>query len=170
VEVAIARASDFFGPCITQAVTFGTRFFERVLAGKSAECFGDPDQPHAYTYMPDVADALVTLGHRPEAVGHVWHVPTHAAETTRQMIARMAHALDLPVKISRVPTWLIRTMGIVSPIMREIAEMTYQWEIPYVVDDSAFRKVFGAAPTPLNEAMATTARWALATHGGRIAA
>jgi len=40
----------------------------------STQLVGDPDQPHSYSYTPDVAEALVTLGARAEALGRVWHV------------------------------------------------------------------------------------------------
>lgn len=45
IEVAIGRASDFYGPGVVDS-HFGDRFWSRGLAGKPAECLGDPDQPH----------------------------------------------------------------------------------------------------------------------------
>jgi hypothetical protein len=36
--------------------------------------------------------------------------------------------------------------------------MTYQWEEPFIVDDSAFVETFGVNATPLDEAIATTLR------------
>ena len=40
--------------------------------------------------------------------------------------------------------------------MAALAEMVYQWELPYVLDDSAFRRRFGVEPTPVDEAIAAT--------------
>jgi len=54
VRVAIGRASDFLGTDLPFSCWSG-RFYARVLAGKPAECMGDPDMPHAYTYVDDVA-------------------------------------------------------------------------------------------------------------------
>jgi nucleoside-diphosphate-sugar epimerase len=171
VRVAIARASDFFGPgTSTQATVFGERFYQRVLAGKKAEIVGDPDLPHAYSYCPDVARGLIALGGSEEAMGKVWHLPTHEAETTRATIARFARALGEEVRITRVPTFLLRTAGVFAPIFREVAEMIYQWEIPYALDDRRFRVAFGFGPTPMDEAMIATAAWARATYGVRRAA
>lgn len=159
VRVAIGRASDFFGPDLPLSA-WSDRFYTRVLAGKPAECMGDPDMPHAYTYVDDVARSLVTLGERDEAMGHVWHLPTNPATSTRELARMLGEALGLQVEVARVPRLLLRAMGVFSPFMREVVEMTYQWEVPFAVDDSRFRAAFGQGPTPLPEAVAATAAWA----------
>jgi nucleoside-diphosphate-sugar epimerase len=163
LKVAVARASDFFGAGLQQSA-FSDRFFERVLAGKSAECFGDPDLPHSYTYAEDVVTALATLGARNEADGQIWHIPTPAAESTRALNERMGRALGITITTSRVPKLLMRTLGLFDPIMRELAEMMYQWEVPYVLDDSRFTRTFGIAATPIDEAVAQVASWARAHY------
>ncbi len=175
LAVAIGRAADFFGPGATNTGAFGDRFFARVLAGKSGECLGDPDMPHAYSYTPDVADGLVALGTRPlPAGGHargVWMLPVQPAESTRAVIGRFAAALGRPIGVSTVPGWLLRAMGLFSPMIREVVEMTYQFRQPFVVDDAKIRAAFGLAPTPWDEAIGATAAWAQATYGaGRAAA
>ena len=37
------------------------------LTGRTAQVMGDPDQPHSYSYTPDVAAGLITLGTQPAA-------------------------------------------------------------------------------------------------------
>ncbi len=160
VRVAIGRASDFFGADL-QYSAWSDRFYQRVLAGKAAECTGDPDQPHSYTYVEDVARALATLGEREEALGAVWHLPTPPAESTRALTERLGRALGLPqIAVKRVPKFVLRVGGLFQPALGELAEMTYQWEMPYVVDDSRFRRVFEQAPTPIDVAVAEVAAWA----------
>jgi nucleoside-diphosphate-sugar epimerase len=61
VRMAIGRASDFFGPGTTET-TLGERVFGNALTGKRADLLGDPDLPHTYSYVPDVAAGLATLG------------------------------------------------------------------------------------------------------------
>jgi nucleoside-diphosphate-sugar epimerase len=46
VEVAIGRASDYFGPRGGGQSNLGDRVFPAALAGKTATVLGDPDQPH----------------------------------------------------------------------------------------------------------------------------
>jgi nucleoside-diphosphate-sugar epimerase len=169
VAVAIGRASDFFGADLPFS-GWSDRFYQRVLAGKPAECMGDPEMPHSYTYVEDIAEALVVLGARDEAPGHVWHLPTAPAESTRALARRLGAALGRDVKVARVPRLVLRGLGLFSPFMREVLEMTYQWELPYVIDDSRFRSTFGVLPTPVEQQVERTAAWARQRYGLRVPA
>ncbi len=156
-RVSIGRSADFFGPGATQSL-FGERFFRRVVAGQAGESFGDPDQPHTYAYVPDVAAGLVALGTSASAEG-VYLLPVQPAETTRAVMQRFYEVLGRDLGVARVPTWALRVMGLFDPGVRELVEMIYQWQQPYVVDDSRMRAEFGLAPTPWSEAVATTVAW-----------
>ena len=50
-------------------------------------------------------------------------------------------------------------MGLFNPGMREMIEMLYEFEEPFVVDDSKFEQAFGEQATPLKEAIQRTVRW-----------
>lgn len=163
LSVAIGRAGDFFGPGIVES-WFGDRHWKRVLTGKPSECLGDPDQPHSYSFSLDVADGLVTLGARDEALGREWLLPHPPAHSHRQLAAALGARLGLEVRTTRMPLWLIRAIGVFSPVMRELPEMAYQWQAPFVVDDSAFRTTFGVAATPLATAIDRTAAWVRAHY------
>jgi nucleoside-diphosphate-sugar epimerase len=156
VDVAVGRASDFFGPDTPNAAIFHKRFLDRLRAGKAVEVMGDPDQPHSYSYTPDVARGLAILGTHEAAVGKVWHLPVAAQTTTRELVEAFAAAAGVQPKIRRLPSWALRGLGVVVPLLGAVAEMLYQWETPFVVDDSQFRRVFGVGPTPLSEAIAST--------------
>jgi nucleoside-diphosphate-sugar epimerase len=164
VKVAIGRASDFFGADLPYS-GWSDRFYKRVLAGKSAECLGDPDMPHSYTYADDIATALAVLGSRDEATGRVWHLPTPPAESTRALAGRLGRALGIDIEVTRVPKLALRAAGLFVPFMREVVEMTYQWEVPFVIDDARFRASFGVGPTPIETAVAATAAWARRHYG-----
>ncbi len=166
VRVTTARPSDFFGPGVVRQTTYGDRFYRRAFAGKAVECLGDPDAPHSLAYPPDVARALVTLGERDEALGSVWHLPSTPAESMRTMVARVSRAFGFPIDLTRLPRIALRAGGLFSPLLREVAEMTYQWDAPYVVDASRFVAAFGGKPTPIDEVVRATAAWAHATYGG----
>ncbi len=160
---AVGRAADFFGPDTPLSV-LGEHFWSRVLAGKSGQLFGDPDQLHSYSFTPDVARGLVALGSREDTAG-VWMLPVQPAESTRAVVARFAAALGREIPIATIPTWLVRAIGVFDPMMRELAEMTYQWKQPYVVDDAKFRRAFGFGPTAWADAIDQTLPWAQATWG-----
>ena len=99
VEVAIGRASDYFGPGTTQSA-LGETVFGTALTGRTAQVMGNPDQPHSYSYTPDVAAALITLGTQPGATGAVWHLPvaetrTHPTDHRPRLPARRSPAPQL---------------------------------------------------------------------------
>jgi hypothetical protein len=70
VRVAIGRASDFFGAGVTDGSVLGRRVFGSALAGRRADFIGNPDLPHTYSYVPDIAEGLATL--RPAPPGSSW--------------------------------------------------------------------------------------------------
>jgi len=158
LRVATGRASDFFGPETPNAVIFHPRFFRRLAAGRPIEVMGDPEQPHSYSYTPDVARSLAILGTRHEAVGRTWHLPVAAQCSTRELVERFAAIARRPVRLRRIPTWALMAVGRFVPLVHAIAEMTYQWELPYLADDSAFCRAFGVGPTPLDDAISATLR------------
>jgi nucleoside-diphosphate-sugar epimerase len=75
VRFAVGRASDFFGPGVTQGSTLGERVFGNALAGRRADFIGHPGLPHTYSYVPDIAAGLATLGADARTEGQVWHLP-----------------------------------------------------------------------------------------------
>lgn len=164
IQLAIGRASDFVGPGIVQA-HLGERFFQRTFAGKAGECFGPPSVEHAFTYGPDIVEALVTLGADARALGKVWHLPTLPAQPVDAWVTALSKALGRELRIREVPGWVASMLGLVSPTIRELAEMRYQWQEPYRLDDARYRETFGGAPTPFDEQVRATAAWAAATYG-----
>ena len=102
LRVAIGRASDFFGPGAL-VTHMGERVFYPVLAGKKAQVFGDPDQPHTFTYVPDIAAGLATLGMSDAGDGQAWHLPNPETLTTREFIGRVAAAAGTGGGVSAMP-------------------------------------------------------------------
>jgi nucleoside-diphosphate-sugar epimerase len=158
VHIAIGRASDFFGAGVTES-TLGKRVFANAVAGKRADFLGNPDLPHTYSYVPDIAAGLATLGTDERAVGGVWHLPGPETVTTRQLLELIAVNVGHPVAIRSMPKFLLRALGLVNPMMRELAEMAYEFEEPFVLDTSKYESTFGAAGTPLAAAITTTIVW-----------
>jgi nucleoside-diphosphate-sugar epimerase len=158
VRVAIGRASDFFGPRVLTSAA-GEQVFGRALEGKSAQVAGDPDQPHTYTYAPDIGKGLVVLGEHEEALGRAWHLPSPETVTTRQFVEMIFEEAGVPARIQTAPKFVLRAMGLFNPGMREMIEMLYEFEEPFVVDHSDFERAFGMRATPLRQAIGETIRW-----------
>jgi nucleoside-diphosphate-sugar epimerase len=159
VRFAIGRASDFFGPGVTGGSTLGERVFGNALAGRRADFIGNPDLPHTYSYVPDIAAGLATLGTDPRAEGQVWHLPGPPTGTTRALLDLVAADVGHPVGIRALPKLAVRALALVNPMLRGLAEMSYEFDEPFVLDTSKYESAFGAAGTPLATAIAATVAW-----------
>jgi len=87
-------------------------------------------------------------------------LPCAKAETTRQLVARFGTALGRSLKVRPVSRLAIRSLGFFVPLLRELDEMAYQWNEPFVIDDRRFRKRFGGAATSLDDGAPATVEWA----------
>ncbi|WP_144710432.1 NAD-dependent epimerase/dehydratase family protein [Curtobacterium pusillum] len=151
VRAVEVRASDYVGPGIGENGHI-TRVLPAALQGKAVSMVGRTDLPHTFTDVLDVARTLVAAAADEGAHGRTWMVPSNPARSQAQALTEMlAAAGKPPVTVRRLPAGLFWTMGLVSPMMREIGQMTYQWTAPYVVDDSESRARFGIEPTPWDE-------------------
>jgi nucleoside-diphosphate-sugar epimerase len=158
VEVAIGRASDYFGPRGGAQSNLGDRVFPAALAGRTATVLGDPDQPHTYTFVPDIGEGLAILGEHPDATGRAWHLPNDpATRTTRELVDLAYRAAGRPrARLRQAPPLLLRALAITNPTVREILEMQYQFEEPFIVDSTAFTTRLGMSATPLSDAVELT--------------
>ena len=157
-RIVIGRASDFFGPGVTET-TLGERVFGHALAGRRADFIGRPDLPHTYSYVPDIAAGLATLGTDERAEGQIWHLPGPQTVTTRRVLDLVAIEVDQPVGVRNVGKIALRALGLVNPLMRELAEMSYEFEQPFVLDTTKYVSTFGPAGTPLATAVSDTVAW-----------
>nr|WP_062340098.1 NAD-dependent epimerase/dehydratase family protein [Herbidospora sakaeratensis] len=148
------RGSDYFGPGSTGEAYLTTQVIRPAAEGRPVVVLSDPDVPHAWTYLPDVARALVIAGTDERAWGRPWHVPTSPALTFRQVAERSAALTGArKPRIVRVPRAAFHALGWGSPRMKELRETLYQFEAPFLLDSGDFEKTFGATPTPIEEAL-----------------
>ncbi len=160
VLATTGRASDYYGPEGTET-HLGDQFWRRALAGKTAWVLVSPDAVHTYHYVPDVAAGLMTLGGAAaDAYGRPWMLPCAPAETMRQLVARFSGALGRDIRVSGVPRWAVKALGVLVPLVREVDEMLYQWDEPFVVSDRRFQERFHQPATDVKEAAAATIGWA----------
>jgi nucleoside-diphosphate-sugar epimerase len=158
VRAVVGRGSDYYGPGVRQSAA-GERLFPAVLSGGKAMWAGSLDQPHSLTFIDDFARVLVTLGEREEALGHIWHAPPAEALTGRQFIELAFAEAGKPPKVGTVSPLMIRLVGLVNPMVRELSELVYEFEAPFVLDGSKYLRAFGGVPTPHREAIRATLGW-----------
>jgi len=160
VRVTEVRASDFFGPHASDRSYLGARFVGPLLAGRPATIVNDPDVPHSWTYLPDVARALAAVAADERAWGGAWHVPSNPPITTREFAERLCVLAGAPApRLRRIPGWAVKAAGLFVPFLRELEEIRYQFDRPFVLDASATEAALGLAPTPLDDALRETIAW-----------
>jgi nucleoside-diphosphate-sugar epimerase len=149
------RASDFIGPNAQGFVNL--RAVPRVLAGKGCQVLGSPDVPHSWNYTVDVARTMVTCAQREESWGRAWHAPANPPRTQRELLDDIADVAGVSrVKVTSVPMLALRALGLFSPMVRELPTTMYQFNAPFVIDDSETRATFGLEPTPWSDVLKST--------------
>ncbi len=156
IRAAVVRASDYYG---AGYILNGDQIFYPVLAGKTASGMGSLDALHTFTYTPDVGEAMAILAERDEALGQIWHVPSAPPVTQRDLITQVFQAARQPAKIRAINGLMMRLAGIFIPGAREVVEMMYEFEKPFVMDSSKFTCAFGMTATPYAEGLAATLSW-----------
>jgi len=138
----IARSADFYGPDIEKS--FITEMvIKNFKKGKAANWLVTADKKHSFTFTPDAAKATAILGNTDDAYNQVWHLPTDKNTLTgKEFISLYAAELNARARISPMPVWLIKILGIFIPIMKEITEMLYQYDRDYFFDSSKFDRRF----------------------------
>jgi nucleoside-diphosphate-sugar epimerase len=157
-RVTEARAADFVGPQVPGGHSHLVRQLPTLRKGGRAYVVGDPDVLRSWAYMPDVAATLATLGTDERALGRAWHVPSNPARSQRQALGDLAEALGAPQpRVTGIPWPVLRAVGVVVPMMREVVAMRHQFDQEFVIDATATTTTFGLTATPWDEVMGATA-------------
>lgn len=154
----IARAADFYGPGVQSSVLQET-VLKNMIQGKKGQWFARLDKHHSFTYTPDAGKATAILGNTPDAYNQPWHLPTsHEQLTGRAWIDLFARVMDVKPGYQALPTWLLSLAGLFVPLMRELAEMAYQYDRDYFFDSSKFERRFDFRITPYEEGVKEVVR------------
>jgi nucleoside-diphosphate-sugar epimerase len=152
----IARSADFYGPNNERSFIIET-VYKNLKKGKRAIWFINADKKHSFTFTPDAAKATAILGNTEDAYNQVWHLPTDKNVLTGRSFAGLfAKEMNAVNKITVVPMWMIKLMGLFMPLMKEMPEMMYQYERDYFFDSSKFEKRFNFKPTSYQEGVKLT--------------
>ncbi|RMB77851.1 NAD-dependent epimerase/dehydratase family protein [Rhodococcus sp. SBT000017] len=156
-------ASDFYGSRVLTS-HMGERVIAPILAGKPIRVIASADLPHSFTYVPDLAAAMITAAASPSLWNTVLHAPTAPAVSQRAMIEMFSAAAGVTTpKVGVIPTWAMRVLSTVPGPMKELGDTLYQFRYPYVLDSSRSEAILGQQPTSLVDGTAATMAWWAAT-------
>jgi nucleoside-diphosphate-sugar epimerase len=157
IHAVEVRASDYLGARVG-ANGHIPRHVKTASHGKAAWVVGSPDLPHTWTDVLDVARTLVAVATREDSWGQVWHAPSNSVHTQREALTDVLAALGRPaVPVRGMPRFMTTPAGWVSPLMRELNEMSYIFTRPYVMDSAKTQAMLDLAPTPWDEVCRRTA-------------
>ncbi|WP_280261081.1 NAD-dependent epimerase/dehydratase family protein [Nocardia abscessus] len=155
VRVAEVRGSDYLGAGAKSAFTMVA--LPAVLSGRRALFPADPDAAHSWTDVTDTARTLVAVADDENAWGRAWHTPTAPPVSVRELAGLAATVADAPpARVSRMPAAMLWAAGLFDANAREMREMRYQFDRPFVLDSSAATAAFGIEPTPTVESLRAT--------------
>jgi nucleoside-diphosphate-sugar epimerase len=154
VRTIVLRAGDYFG-----GEGRGAWFDRIIVKGIDAGRLTYPgplDIVHEWAYLPDLAQALVRLVEQRDrlapfaAFGFAGH-----AVTGRQFLAAISRACRRDFGIDVMPWRLLKVMGIMVPVFRELSDISYLWSAPHAIDGERLAAIIGDLPhTPLDQAVA----------------
>jgi nucleoside-diphosphate-sugar epimerase len=156
---SVLRAGDFFGAGTGN--WFDQAIVKSLRAGKLVYP-GPLNLPHAWAYLPDLARAFVRVAQQPQhAPFAAWHFEGHTLTGAELLavIETQAAALGLApargFKRGGLPWGAIAAIGLLVPIWRELARMSYLWRVPHALDGRRLAALPGlaASPTPIHEAV-----------------
>ncbi|MCU0832420.1 MAG: hypothetical protein MUC58_13090 [Rhizobiaceae bacterium] len=163
LNVIVLRAPDFFGPRQS-----GSWFRDAILGGakrplKALAYPGDPAVGHSWVYLPDLGETAARLANAAIAEArlpqgfHAYGVPGHFIEPGGRLLDLMNAALGTSLPVKPMPWSLMRLISPFSPMVRELFEMRYLWNVPHRLDGATLQALIGPLPqTPLAEAVRAT--------------
>lgn len=147
IRATEVRSSDYLAPGSQSHL--GDRVVPRLLAGKTVTVFKSADTQHTWTAVDDVARLLVQVAADERGWGRAWHVPSNPPRSQREAVGDLCRAAGVrPVRVAEHPVPVMRVLGLVNPLLRELREVAYQFENPFVLDSTDAQRTFGLAPTP----------------------
>ena len=85
-------------------------------------------------------------------------MPSNEPRSQRQAVEDFARAAGVgQVRVSELPSVVLRALGLAWPLMRELRETEYQFHDDFVMDSTAAQASFGLKPAPWEEIITVTA-------------
>jgi nucleoside-diphosphate-sugar epimerase len=156
VRATEVRAGSYFGPGAQSL--FLMMAGRQLVTGEPAAYHADLDVPHSWAYPADVARTLAAAARAEDSWGEVWHVPSFATLSARELAAALARAAGAPApRLTAMTDRELAELALGAPVLGEVAEMGYLTHRPFLLDSSRTERAFGLRATPVAEVLAATA-------------
>jgi nucleoside-diphosphate-sugar epimerase len=156
IRAVEVRASDYFGPGAGATAHLGRAFFEPILAGKTARVIGNPDAPHSWAYIPDIAATIVAAADYDGDWGRIWHVPSATDRSRSEILRDLREQHGAEGRLAGVPAAMLSALAMVSPSMREVRAVSYQLTDPFLATSRLTQDALGVRATDWAAALDAT--------------
>jgi nucleoside-diphosphate-sugar epimerase len=157
----VVHLPDFYGPHAD--LSYANAFMREAVDGKTASWIGSLDATREFIYVPDIANPLLRVAALDDAYGHCWNLGGQSVNA-QAFVDSVFGLLHTAPKVRVIPKWMLQAIGLVNPLMREVAEMYYLFDSGFVLDDSALScRLGGLTKTPFMEGIARTIAWMKST-------
>jgi len=137
IRLIIPRFADFYGPNVTNDL-YGA-MFSRPLEGRSPIWPINADVLHNFTFIEDAARATLALMEDSTSYGEVYHIAGEAI-TAMEFITIILNELNSNLKLKVLSRKFLRLAGLLNPNIRELMELLYEYENPYILDSTKFNE------------------------------
>jgi nucleoside-diphosphate-sugar epimerase len=160
----VIRAGDFFG---AGSGSWLDQVIVKKLPQGRVTWPGSRDAPHAWAYLPDLAQAFVrvaettpaTAGGRYECLHFAGHTVTGQdwlAALTDVAWEQGWLPADGALRTGTLPWGMMRLLSPFNATVASLLEMRYLWDLPHALDGAALARRIGSEPhTPFGDAVRT---------------
>ena len=155
VRTIILRAGDFID---TQA---SGNWFDEILTAKLKRGVftypGALDTPHAWAFLPDLAQAAVRLAEKRAGLDRFTDVSFPGYTLTGKELVRAIEAATGRTVKTKQMNWVpVLVLQPFWKMARHLVEMRYLWDTPHHLESEALTSIIGEMPqTPVAQAMET---------------
>ncbi|WP_410769021.1 NAD-dependent epimerase/dehydratase family protein [Fontibacillus sp. BL9] len=151
----IVRLPDYYGP--SAQASYLSLTMEAIAAGKSTAFIGNMTIPREYVYLPDAARMIVNIAEREDSYRQNWHIPGPDLISGRDLVRFAQEASGKRKAVFPMGRIGLTMAGWFNPVMKEVVEMLYLTEDPFVLSGEKYERCIGPLVwTPHEQAIGAT--------------
>lgn len=152
-QTILLRAGDFIDTCAS-----GNWFDQVMIKPLARGRFvypGNPDIPHAWAYLPDLARTAVALAERRDTLARFSDLTFAGSTLTGTEIARaLCRVTGQPVALDPMRWWPLQMVRLFWRMAPHLLEMRYLWQVPHQLDGADLAALLREVPqTALDDAL-----------------
>jgi len=158
LHTMVVRLPDYYGP--HNGRSLARQIFRSALDGKTANWMGPANTLHEFIFVPDAGPVLTELAGREDCYGEAWNLGGVDAIPGVDFITRIYRAAGREPDYRSIGGTMLKMAGVLSPTLKEVADMLYLQETPVILDDSKLAAKLGGLPkTSYDEGIRRTLEW-----------